>query len=382
MKLLYLHDRPLDSEKASVVQVLHMCAAFSELGQAVTLAVPEGKLSGERLVEFASRQLNKPISISIETYKVRRFPANRLASLSVFLGARKLIRSTRFDWAYLRNSLLLNAVIPMGRPVVFEAHNDSLHDRFVANFPLTLNLLKNVQRDEVHRFVTISDALAKRWIEKGVSKSKILALHDGVDANAFDKETLSKHQLRSKLSLPLDRKLVVYTGSLYADRGIERILKLAKCFPESCFVILGGPDNLAGSYRDLAATDGIRNLKVLGRVPHANVQDYLLASDVLLMIWSKSVRTIEVCSPLKMFEYMAARRVIVGDAYPTIREVLQHGKTALLAAPDDFSDLRQKVADALEIEYPNNIAENAGNLVRDRYTWLSRAGAILKEMVD
>jgi glycosyltransferase involved in cell wall biosynthesis len=39
-------------------------------------------------------------------------------------------------------------------------------------------------------------------------------------------------------------------------------------------------------------------------------------------------------SPLKVFEYMAAGRAIVAPDQPNIREVLEHGRTALLFDPD------------------------------------------------
>ena len=43
MRLLYSHDSPLGSQKANVIQVLHMCAAFAELNHDVVLSLPQEK---------------------------------------------------------------------------------------------------------------------------------------------------------------------------------------------------------------------------------------------------------------------------------------------------------------------------------------------------
>jgi glycosyltransferase involved in cell wall biosynthesis len=84
-------------------------------------------------------------------------------------------------------------------------------------------------------------------------------------------------------------------------------------------------------------------------------------------------------SPLKLFEYMSYAKPIIASDLPVLREVLEDGRTALLAAPDDpepwvaalerlrdDAGLRQKLgAEAL--------AHFEGN-----YTWTSRARRVIE----
>jgi len=97
---------------------------------------------------------------------------------------------------------------------------------------------------------------------------------------------------------------------------------------------------------------------------------------VLLMIWSRKVRTIHICSPLKMFEYMAAGRVIVGHDFPVIREVLDED-TAYLADPDSPVDLHARLNAALDEPFPSARASRARKKVLKDYTWEQRARSIL-----
>jgi glycosyltransferase involved in cell wall biosynthesis len=98
------------------------------------------------------------------------------------------------------------------------------------------------------------------------------------------------------------------------------------------------------------------------------------------MTWTKKVKTINYCSPLKMFEYMAAGRIIVGYGFPTIKEVLDDGKTALLADPDSFDELKAKLKRALEADSIEGIAERARDLALNRYSWDQRAKSILNQL--
>ena len=124
----------------------------------------------------------------------------------------------------------------------------------------------------------------------------------------------------------------------------------------------------------------LTNLQLTGWLAKEKVKQYLSAADALLMIWTKKVPTINYCSPLKMFEYMAAGRIIVGHAFPTIREVLTDGENACLAEPDSFEDLCNKLSDALYDPNLSQMAAKARDLVLKEYTWQKRAQTIMEKI--
>ena len=379
MKLLFLHSVALYSGKANALQVLHMCRAYSELGIDVTLAVPARKAVGqEELRAAAEAQIGQPIGFRIQPYRKFNF-GGRFNEIGGLWGAQRLLQSQTADLCVTRSPAYVPLTIRRGIPTVFEAHNSILHDNPILNRLRSAKLLRNCQREELVAFVAISSALAKFWSEAGVPKEKVIALHDGVDFEQF-RNAPRRGAIRKKLGLHADRKIVVYTGSLYADRDIDGILELAKAFPHTRFVVVGGPDEKARSFAAGAAGKGIANIEFTGRVPHARVKDYLFAADILLMVWSRRVRTMNYCSPLKVFEYMAAGRTIVGHGFPTIREVLTHGKDALLCDPDSFDDLCGKLSQALAMPTENAMADAARDLVRREYSWATRAKRLISHV--
>lgn len=366
---MYVHTLPLSAQKANVVQVTSMCAALADSGFEVSLAVPESREQSGATQAAGYRVLTYP----------KLTVGGRLATLGSYAGARALIREHEPDLCLVRVPVLLRAAQGCGVPTVLELHNSKLHTRSrLLDRLWRRQLLRAVRSDAVPLVITISDALRDYWANEGIPREKMIALHDGFAADAFATR-LDRAEARAKLGIDSDAKVVTYAGSLYADRGIETILDLAGLFPEVRFVVVGGPEQHRQLYSSRAAELG--NVELVGWVEPHRVPDYLFAADVLLMIWSRSVPTINYCSPLKMFEYMAAGRVIVGHGFPTIREVLRDGETALLADPDDFEALAAKLRQALTSPHGPEIAERARQLAFDEYTWRARAERISAEVL-
>ncbi len=99
-------------------------------------------------------------------------------------------------------------------PTVIEIHTPKLN-----NFEV--RLLLGLSNDKYFKgLVTISNILKANFVKMGVSEKKLIVLEDSVDLNKFNKITKSKNELRSELNLPLNKKVVMYCGSLKAGKGI------------------------------------------------------------------------------------------------------------------------------------------------------------------
>jgi glycosyltransferase involved in cell wall biosynthesis len=262
---------------------------------------------------------------------------------------------------------------------VFESHDERLHPTSFMNMLYMKMLLSDAQSPGLVQFIAISGALANIWRNRGVPARKILVLHDGVSSHHYQ-SAKSLLEARSALGIQTDKKLAVYAGSLYGNRQIEVILRLARAFANVTFMVIGGPDHQKEWYNSIVRRESLGNVIFVGRVPHQHVREYLFAADVLLMLWSSEVPTIHVCSPLKVFEYMASGRVIVGHAFPTITEVLVDGETAFLATPANDKELENKLAAGLSLAYPNLMAQKAREIALTQYSWEARASRILEEL--
>jgi glycosyltransferase involved in cell wall biosynthesis len=156
---------------------------------------------------------------------------------------------------------------------------------------------------------------------------------------------------------------------LYAWKGVDVLLEAIARTPDATGLIVGGhsaePDlertKLVAERLGIAA-----RVTFTGLVEPMRVPELLTQADVLALPNPASAISTRYTSPLKLFEYMAARRPIVSSDLPSIREVLRDGVNALLVPPGDpvalsnaitrlFNDqaLAARLADAAFEQVPN-----------------------------
>lgn len=377
MRLLYLHTGRPEENKANCLQVLQMCLAFRRLGVDVTLAINSYELDEAGARRALAAQLGQAdLPFALRVYSGRRL-LGRFRSLGCVGAVRRVCRETPHDAAFVRDPVLLPWIARECAAVIFESHNrlpGGVRGWLVG--PWRRRVLGELSRPRVRLVVAISQALADWWAGAGVPRAKLLAAHDGIDPERYA-ALPSKAEARRALGLRAEGPVAVYAGSLYGDRSIPTLLALARQRPDVLMVIVGGPEDARQRYAAEARAQGLANVRFTGRVPFRDVPLHLAAADVLLMLWSEDVPTIRYCSPLKVFEYMAAERTIVGHRFPTIEEVVTHGTHAYLADPRSFDELSALFARA--VDAPDaGLAAAARARVTEHYTWEQRCKAILE----
>lgn len=364
MKILYLNSGPFNSEMANLRQVKAMCYAMAESNFDITLSLPGVK----------------PDNYKKPNYKIdfrKQYTKGKFDRYISVYPLLKSIKKENPDILYIRDSVILTyAYLFSRRDIIFESHNNSLHEGIsILNRFLHWLLKRGILKRRVIKLVTISHALKEYWVNQGIPSEKITAVHDGVDLEMFGKKK-PKELAREELSLPADKVIATYSGRLYANRKIDNILILASKFKEILFIVVGGPDETAQLFTKEASKRQFNNILFTGQVKQSEVPNYLSASDILLALWSSEVPTINYCSPLKLFEYMAANRVILAHGFPTIKEVLIDKVDALLVKPDDTNDLINKLDEALNLSKPEVLVDNAYEKAVNEYTWSKRVEQI------
>lgn len=376
MKILYFHTGRLEEAKAHNIQVLQMCKAFAELGHDVVLAISSRHLDQEAAIAAICDTLG----LDELPFEVLPYPAlgssPKIHSILAARHCRKLCRSTPHDVLFIRNHILLPLVGKSCGPIIFESHNNVCLEGMGAIDRIWQKRIVSLSRTpQVILFIAISSALANWWQDHGVPQEKLLALHDAVDPSLF-RADLTQTEARKKTGLPEGRPIVLYAGSLYRNRNIESILKLAEQRRDALFVVVGGPEEARRRLERSVARKGLANVLFQGPVPYRKIPAYLASADVLLMLWSRDVSTINYCSPLKVFEYMAAERIIVGHKFPTIEEVVRHGEHAYLVDSESPAELVAALNKALD--EPNmRMAKQARQAVLEHHTWSRRCETII-----
>jgi glycosyltransferase involved in cell wall biosynthesis len=150
--------------------------------------------------------------------------------------------------------------------------------------------------------------------------------------------------------------------------------------PELRFQIRGGDE---GQLENYLRREVPPNVEWLRHVPHADIPLQEAACEVLLMPYQRKVTvqgkgdTAEIMSPLKLFEYMAAGRLIVASDLPALREVLNESNSVLLP-PDSPLDWQRAIRRAQQdVPWRETLGRKAREDVTP-YTWRNRVRTILE----
>ncbi len=384
MKLLYIANARIPTEKAHGLQITKMCEAFAKLEGNIDLVVPY------RIQTKILKGKNAFGYYGVERiFNIKKLPVPDLIYLTGFLPGKISIalfhiHGVIFSFFVLFYSLIKNPNIIFTRdskvafllsffkPVVYESHThpSSNIDRFF-------------ERSAFKRckfLITITRNLKDIYARRGFGKKKIHVLHDGVDIDQFDVD-ISKEEARKKLNLDAKEKLISYIGHLYPWKGVYTLVDASK-FLNAKVILVGGLEKDVKKIREYISKKNMNNVVVIGHVGPNEVPIYLKAADVLVLPNSaKDVISMYYTSPLKLFEYMASKRPIVASNLPSIREILNEDN-AVLVEPDDPEALAQGIDRVLKDQrLASKVGQKAHEDVMD-YTWEKRAERILQELCN
>lgn len=379
MKLIYIANARVPTEKAHGIQIAQMCEAFSDNDVEVELVVPK-RFNNIKKDPFEYYSIKK-------NFKIKKLPCLDLIVLGRYIGRLGfLIESASFllcvllylffrksDIIYIRDKLF-SPIAVFKQNVFFEVHG------FPKKFFLYSFFIKRTKG-----LVVITGKLKDLFLRAGLIENRIFIAPDGVDLKKFDIED-KKQIYRKEFNLPEGKKIIGYVGRLETlgeEKGADILIKAFGIIKKEnddvllCFV--GGPSERIKEYQGLANRMGLKqeDIVFIKQVEHKMIPKYLKTFDILAMPFPKTEHYAYYMSPLKLFEYMASKRPIVASDLPSIREILNEKNAVLVEpnSPEEFAEGIKKVL--VDSDIVEKISNQAFQDVQ-KHTWLERSKNILK----
>jgi glycosyltransferase involved in cell wall biosynthesis len=370
--LYFLVNARMPTEKAHGVQLAKMCEAFIEAGISLVLVLPRREnLYGKSVREFYSLRVDVPtrqLWSLIERHNggplwyYLTSISFRLSYFFYFLFTVDKKHSVIYTVDIDNRSY--SAMRFLGMPFFSEMHgakpNNRLHHRLFAKMTGVIPTT-TITKAELAETFRIPD-------------EKFLVEPNGVDLDLF--KPMSKDEARKKLSLPPDMRLSLYVGRFFEWKGLGILVDAAESLKEGS--VLGLVGDSAERFKVITGRDPHPNMKFFGDQPYPEIPLWIAAADVLLVLGTKKdVQSYKYTSPMKVFEYMAAKRPIVASETPALKEVLTK-EACYFYEPDNAEDLAQKINEAIEM--PGGAHSDAAYAIVARHTWGARARRIREFM--
>lgn len=393
MRILYFADIRFPLERANGIQTMETCHALVERGHTVHLVVkPDTHTPARDPFEFYGLpRINRLVIEHANAPKGAGLLA-RVGYMSFVFG--RAFGKGRADVILTRDlgvaAALLKMPAGMRAPLVYESHGyapdvaAALPGLVATAKPASAAKLKRLADREAavwkdaDGYVTITRALADELTRRFGRRERLAVIPDGVRT--------PPHADGAPVPAALPEPVAAYAGHLYAWKGVDVLLRAIARTPGIRGLIVGGheaePD--LTRVKALAAELGIQDrVTFTGLVAPSAVPAHLAGATMLVLPNPASAISTHFTSPLKLFEYMAAGRVIIASDLPAIREVLQDGENALLVEPGSA----EAIAAAMRrlLEDPALAQRLAQTASRDasNYTWPRRAErieALLKDV--
>jgi glycosyltransferase involved in cell wall biosynthesis len=367
MNIVAIAGSTIPSDTANSIQVMKACQALAQLHHHITLILPGTPNISVNLKSHYGLQNDFPIEWLTSS-------SRRMFTWQSVQRARALKPDILYTW--FPQSAVFGLLYKI--PAIFEIHIQPTG--FFG--PMWHRLFANLRGRK--RFVSITRALVDllvRDYNMQLKPGDIVIAPNGVDLERFASLPDPVTARRQK-DLP-PAPTVMCTGHLYAGRGADLFLALAKSVPHAHFVWVGGRPEDVEQWKQRAKTEQIPNITFTGFIPNRELPLYQAAADVLLMPYSRSIMgssgtadSASVASPMKMFEYMAAGRAIVTSDLPVIREVLDENN-AVFCEPDKLENWRIEIEALLGDQARRNELGKQAIEDVESHTWLARAEKIL-----
>lgn len=390
MKVLYfLQDKDFFSRRSNVVgghiaHIIGVIEAFQRLGHEVIIA------SYDEVPYWHNSK------VRYHLFDISEFPIPKVRSPIRFYQLTNqiidLIEKEKPDILYVRwaTNLFFGRVARVfpTLPIVVECNTPSemfLGERYV---PLWRRWIAHIADKQYVNSAMLISAVSKEvrsfLLEHHprLEKERVIVNPNGVDVEKFQP---LQTNVRYRYGIPEQAIVIGYSGNFCPWHRIDLLIHAVQRLDREyvyLMVIGTGPIELEKSLRSLAATQRSSQVIFIDPIPFGQMPEYFSACDILVSSQSATVSGKLHQSPIKLYEYMAMGRAVVGSRIGQIARVIDHGRNGLLFRPDSVDSLVSVLNRLIgNSELRASLGRNARYDAEQFYSWEANVERILDALV-
>lgn len=210
---------------------------------------------------------------------------------------------------------------------------------------------------------TITEAMRRRCVDKGVAEEKTLVFPNWADVD-FVQPAERDNAFRHELGYDHDDVICLYAGNMGEKQGLELILEVANRMRDRTnvkFVLVGNGASRARLKRQ-ASEMNLANLQFVDLQPWARVPEMLAAGDVHLIVQKEEAA--DLVMPSKLTNTLAAGRCVVATASEgtALYQVVAECGVGVACPPESADDLYDAV---IELTSDSKRRVTMGHAARD-----------------
>ena len=336
MKIYYIANARMPTEKAHGIQLAKMCEAFIEQGIDLELVVPDRKTDADSLRDYYGLRVDVPlVKLPCVDWYGRGHFGFFVGSLTFAVSYFFYIRNRRKpgDLIYTTDIDQFSFfLIPfLGLPYVAEIHDAK-----------PKGLLFGIFFRRAVGIVAINNIIRKKLIERfKIPNERIIVHPNAIDMSSYQ-HVSSQEDARALLGIPFGIWVILYVGKFYSWKGLAVVAKAVPLLEKGTVVYLVG--GRSDEFMRLTVLSSIPpGLVCIGHRDFKEIPNWLAAADCLLLLGTRENEySFLHTSPMKVFEYMASQRPIIASRTPANEEIVS-SEEVFFYEPDNAAELAAKI---------------------------------------
>ncbi|MCB9249251.1 MAG: glycosyltransferase [Ignavibacteriales bacterium] len=172
-------------------------------------------------------------------------------------------------------------------------------------------------------FVLVTGEMDKEYLAESYGLNNILVLRN---LPKFTEVKKIKIDLREKLNIPNDQKILLYQGVILEGRGIKKVIDVLDKINNAHFVIIGDGEFRKQFESEITGKPIESRVHFIGQVNHKDLLSYTASADLGLALIENISLSYYYALPNKIFEYIMAEVPILCSDLPQMKKIVDDYK--------------------------------------------------------